>query len=678
MNRALILTLLAILVVVVAVPLEILAQTSDSQVPRRIRKRSPIESKIFRSDWWDYYNRAIRKFDAGDLQGAEADFRAAVRIKGDENGRARTYGVRFQEYFPYAELGAVLFEQGKFYEAVPELMLSMKNLDCEQTRFYLHEARRQVAMKSPIDKRIPIVSLIQPQSGMATRQNRIWIQGVAEDDLFVDNVYVGDRRLVVGRANSQLEFATEVPLAEGMNQIPVTVYDLLGQHQTVQLQVEVDRQGPVFSIQTLDQLAGDRIRVTGTAYDRHLVSAVSVSGSALPTSGQQIEQIQLEIPMAPGGAYPQLRLADGFENETVTTLDPRIRTGSADGLRTEVRFAAASQPGLAGLPGGEGPRIDVLDLSPWDTLYQKEAYIDCKVSDASGVADIRIAGRSIDLPQLPDLKSITFGQAAGPLEEGTNVIQIRARNVNQVESIQDFPIVCRDPSIQSKERLSVTVPAFDLVEEEGSQVDRNMADQLREALLSELNARKRFSLIPTSDELAEALLQRRVAASPVADTRFQASHRTLTAADLILDGIILVRLKTVHAAIRSVNVVTGQIDEYIEVQVTTQTPDAVRVMAHDLAVKLVQKYPVAEGEVIQITPSVWCTLSSADRIRTGMQAVLYRTMLLPPKNGRPRKGPPTFLGPSLISTVMDDYSELEIDTQKLTASPEVGDFLFVR
>ena len=271
------------------------------RVPRRQRRTSSIESGIFRGDWWDYYNRAIRKYDSGDLSGAEADLRQALTFRPEEEARARTYGVRFQEYFPKAELGAILYETGRYTEAIGFLSDSMQTSPFEQSKFYLHEARRQVALQSGTDSGVPMIQLLEPLPETVTNRSTIRVRGTATDDIYIDSITVGAESLLIERAASTVQFEAEVPIPERINNVLVTVTDLVGRTASVTPVVVTDREGPVFSVSEVQIRDGGRKGyLKGSAYDPNSVREVTVDGRIVGGAGTASEGIDVEFPISQG------------------------------------------------------------------------------------------------------------------------------------------------------------------------------------------------------------------------------------------------------------------------------------------------------------------------------------------------------------------------------------------
>jgi hypothetical protein len=62
-------------------------------------------SGAFRGRWWNYYERGVSLADKHLWNDAETDLREALRQRGQDQRRARTYGMHFLDYFPHRELG---------------------------------------------------------------------------------------------------------------------------------------------------------------------------------------------------------------------------------------------------------------------------------------------------------------------------------------------------------------------------------------------------------------------------------------------------------------------------------------------------------------------------------------------------------------------------------------------
>ncbi len=90
---------------------------------------------VVADSWYEHYARAEKALTAGSWAEAVRELNEAIARKGDSGSRARTYGMRFMDYFPYLKLGRAYFELGQLDAALQA---------CE-TEEQLGEVRRSVA-----------------------------------------------------------------------------------------------------------------------------------------------------------------------------------------------------------------------------------------------------------------------------------------------------------------------------------------------------------------------------------------------------------------------------------------------------------------------------------------------------------------------------------------------------
>ncbi|MCA9424997.1 MAG: hypothetical protein KC994_07980 [Candidatus Omnitrophica bacterium] len=668
---------LPVLVLLLALIAEVApSQSFDREVPRRVRRSSNIESKIFRGNWWDYYNRGIRKFDEGDLVGAEADFREAIKYKSEGGPRARTYGVRFQEYFPYAELGAVLFEQGKYTEAIPILQKSLRTTQLEQSRFYLHEARKQAALSSPIDQYSPTLELLEPIRGIITNRDSILVRGLANDDLYVDSIVVQGQDLIIDCAQDRIDFETEVPLPRNTNEITVTVTDLVGRTASQSVIVQVDREGPVFSLRELKvSPTGTAASLTGTAFDPNGVQSIRVGQSDLAIQKGTSQTIDLKVDLEPGQSAIQVELADGFGNTTRALLDLTQKSGSAKPFGA-IRVAALGfDPRWLVGAGASAPRIEFLGVTSPQKVYIEDPYIDGRVYDPNGVEEISFNGERLPIPKGTDLY---FGCVAGPLESGTHTIEVTARNSAGYSSTNSLTLLVKLlTELQSSQQLALALPDFEVIGEGGSEA---VSANMKTNLVGVISERNRFTLVE-SDRLSEVFVEQRIGFSEASQTRYQPGvHRRLITADLVLDGELIVRRNSLQLAIYIVDVKTGSIEGIVDVMGAGRTETILRDMAIGISRKLEQRYPEIYGEVIAVKPRVLTNLSTGDDVHRNMEAIAFK------------KGEEVFYGDRsygtdyypldgrlFFSRVLSNYSEVQpLPENPVTEPIEVGDRVRVR
>lgn len=412
------------------------AQSVRSDFPRRERRPSPIASTIFLGDWYDHYNRAIRRLNSGDRKGAEADLRVAIRLHPEDDPRARTYGVRFQECYANLELGIILYETGRYSEALSRLKASLAVAPLDETRFFIHETQRQIVLETGSDSALPQLTITEPVSGMVTNKTSIVVRGKASDDYYVDTVSVNNEAVDIPPARPGVEFEWETQLSDGVNRIETTATDLAGRSQSVEIEVLVDRQGPVFSLKKAELLSGgNRARLVGDVYDRHEVGSVAINGRPLATGNRQLVSVDMEVPLPAESKSIRILAVDGFANRTVADIDPRVKVGAAPAKKGRIQVAAIGfDPRWLVSAVDPGPRIDLLDLRSGQRVFLDRLYIDGRVSDADGVDSVRFNGSLVDI--IPRGTELYFGHVAGPLENGTNTVEIKAADIEKQETTQ--------------------------------------------------------------------------------------------------------------------------------------------------------------------------------------------------------------------------------------------------
>ena len=652
------------------------AQQKRTDAPRRERRPSPIASNIFLGDWYDYYNRAIRRINSGDFAGAKSDLSEAIKLRPDDDPNARTYGVRFQEYYPNLELGILLYEEGKYAEALGRLTASQKAAPLEETRFFLHETQRQVALAKGSDREMPRLVLTEPLPGLMTNQNSVKVRGKAGDDIYVDEVLVNHESVLIPKARSGVEFEWEVSLKEGLNRIPVAVRDLVGRSQELVAEVTVDRQGPVFSLRKLEMVGGDdRAHLVGTVYDPHEIGEIRLNAQTFATQRQVRVEIDTEVDLSPERKNVHLLLADGFGNQTVAELDPRIKVGDAGKKLETIRVAALGfdPRWLTSLPA-QGPGIDLFDLKSGQKVFLEEIYIDARVTDDDGIEGVWFQEDPVALPH-PGDKDVIFSHLAGPMTEGTHTFQIKAQDTLKDLSHTDLSLLCSLPKTpRGPERLTVTVPPFDCLVE-GS--DSDFPALLRSSIRDQLQERGRFQ-VTESEELVAVFVERKLGTSESVDSRYRVADRALVAADLVIDAQIIERENTVSLIAGIVRVQDGVFEGSIEVHNPDKSTKARYSLAREFVLRLESKYPVARGEIFTLSPRILSTLSAAERVRPNTQVIAYRKgeeVILP--SGKSVGADFFDIGKMLVTRVLDEYSEVQPEGD-LVGEPVVGDVLVVR
>lgn len=594
------------------------SQLTPGELPVRERKRSPIESGIFRGDWWDLYNRAIRRMNQGDLAGAETDLREAIKYQPEGGLRVRTYGVRFQEYLPHLELGMILFTNGRYDEAIQSLRRSLQTVQLEETQFFLHEAHRQRALKMGSDQSPPEIFITQPPPGMVTNQTSVTIRGTALDDIFVDSLMIDNQPVLIPKAQDQFDFSRELSLDREINRIPIVVTDLVGRSTVHEIVVEVDRQGPILNLHKMDTASGSgKVRLVGTFYDKYGVAGVTVNGEPLTISPSPSVSIDQTIAVGENEGPIQIVSLDEFGNSTVSDVDPKTKVGEGPPVESQVRVAGLGlNPGWFQSAPAKGPKIDMRGLHNQQKVYIEELYVDGQVTDSTDIQNIEFNGAPLDIQPGTHL---FFSYLVGPLEVGSNTLEVKATNRSREVSTKRVRIECELPTQLRPERwLSVVIPEF---ETEDESIDNDALFFLREMIKNEILNRQRFDLVD-DDATYAVLRENELRASGLVDTRYSL-RPDLISADLVLDGMVKQIGETISLYVSVVSTSSKLVLARLETHAPDKTQVSLQEMARGLVLKLEVKFPRMEGQVVRTEPRVLAEMSIPEREKRGLPAVAF-------------------------------------------------------
>jgi hypothetical protein len=187
-----------------------------------------VTSAPFRGRWWHYYERGLSWADGGFLDEAEGDFRQCLDLRWTDSRRARTYGMRFSQYFAHRELGAVLLRSGRLDEAEREFLLSLKQERSAKAEWLLDQIRaRRAAAAPPADP--PELSLDGPDGAVV--RGRLWYRyraqgavGLSRLRVLVDGMACWDDNL----SASHCEGMIRLDLPAGEHRLRFTLADAMG------------------------------------------------------------------------------------------------------------------------------------------------------------------------------------------------------------------------------------------------------------------------------------------------------------------------------------------------------------------------------------------------------------------------------------------------------------------
>jgi len=152
----------------------------------------------FRHRWWNYYNRAMCFAEKGCWEQAIEDFEKAIEQRGkDEKDQwdARTYGMRFMDYFPRREMGIAYYYLAKekqeteegYKTAVEKLEDSLSHTPTAKAIYYLEKVYKDwVALGGEQKPLVPEIN-VQP---FWTKDEPVVLSGTVEDKKYIRKIGV--------------------------------------------------------------------------------------------------------------------------------------------------------------------------------------------------------------------------------------------------------------------------------------------------------------------------------------------------------------------------------------------------------------------------------------------------------------------------------------------------------
>lgn len=206
----------------------------------------------FRHRWWNYYERGLSYKEGEFYPEAIADFGFAIAQREEDQRMARTYGMHFIDYSPHRELGIAYFETGNLEKANAELERSLSHWSTAKTRFYLDRVRRALILQKGVEVPPPIIELEEKSDEIWSREDPLVLTGVVRDDNYVADVRVRGVKLFQEGSEKQLKFQERLHLVQGDHTIDITAINLAGSSATKKINIHVDRQGPLITLEKID------------------------------------------------------------------------------------------------------------------------------------------------------------------------------------------------------------------------------------------------------------------------------------------------------------------------------------------------------------------------------------------------------------------------------------------
>ncbi len=295
-------------------------------------KRGPIEKDgklygvthgLFRSKWWNYYERGVSFLDGEFWHEAEADFREALKMWNKDKRRIRTYGRHLTDYFPHRELGVVLFHQKQYPEAIEELKASLSTEKSARAEYYLDRARKIWIEQENLDTGPPIVFIESPGQGLVSNRFSVTVTGMATDDTFVKEIQINNKIVRIDLAGPQIPFHMELPVKAGENAVHIEVRDLTGKTTRTVRKLICDRAGPTLNIDELIPVhSKEGYVIRGYAHDDSGIREIRVNGRNILKNPAREVMLNHPVILSYGQKKALVVAEDQAGNQTRAQISP--------------------------------------------------------------------------------------------------------------------------------------------------------------------------------------------------------------------------------------------------------------------------------------------------------------------------------------------------------------------
>lgn len=652
---------------------------------------------LFRTRWWNYYERGVSFLDGKFYEEAIRDLRSAIELRAEDQRRARTYGLHFVDYFPHRELGIALLATGKVPTAIQELEASLQQEASAKAKHYLNEARKELLARTGNDREAPRVAITSVKDGATTNQFVIDVRGEVTDDTWVKWVRINGRKQFIELAEPRKEFTRKVALKPGANRIEVAAGDLLDKQGEQTITVILDREGPLFSLRSPEDLAvveEPRVRFAGRFSDATGVAEVKINGTSVRiTPGSHVDVDEV-LNLKPGPNVLTFEARDRPGNVTTGQLsvsyERRAEGGrwkkaqapiaplpwsSAAGSgrpRMELRLAglevlsdaarpvlslARSTPAvpllpIADAPDTQPPSISIKGLKNTENaveVYADALFIDGKVKDPGGVASLRINEETVGDAQG---KTIFFNHLV-QLKEGENGLTIVAADAAGNEARRTLKVTRKVPSVQKVgSRFTLAILPFQVKGEP------DVAQTVPELFQQKLLEQERFNLVARESEAFEAALRElKLSQTSLVDKSAAVKVGRIVQAEGIVNGSVREKQDSLEVFVQLIDTETTKILAIHDVFGTEKSLDNLEFLMAGLAFKLRQSFPLLEGLVVKVdNDEVMLDLGAEHRARPEMRFILYRegAGIKHPLTGKLMAGEPQELGVIRVTKVLKD------------------------
>lgn len=559
---------------------------------------------LYHHNWWNYYQRGVRRLKEGKTEDAKQDFEISLGIRRGakfgydrEMWRARTYGLHFLEgYFPNRELGICHFLLGETADAMKYLEESLEQEPSGRAKHYLNLARQRDLAGKRIAR--PTIGFDAACRRTWTRERQRCVSGSAAGEGFVRQVTINGQRQFIELAEKQMPFEHTVPLRPGSNLVSVAATDLAGRETVSRLVWIADWRPPELTIRRIDRQADGWV-VEGVCRDNHGLATVMVDGETRYTRKPRTvsRQVPVRIEFA-RDELPVFEAEDVAGNRVRTVIAPESRDERAQG-RSWPRLAMNSPAGTGILAAaGQGPdtthpAVELDDDRTVIKVFDEEFFLDGRASDAGGLADISVNGQSILEKEDRGAIRAYFARRV-PLAPGTNRLAISVSDMSGNHSMRRLTVVRREPEYMNETfRLAMVVPPLPAE-------PADLRERIRLGIQDELLRQPpRFHVLERAEGWDHILRELKLSVSDLSDTRAALRVGKVLATDMLLLGALLADGKGLTVYARLLDAESS--DVLFDTDVYSEKDADLPYQLAGLVMKVEQRFPLMSADILRVS-----------------------------------------------------------------------------
>jgi len=563
----------------------------------------------FRGKWWNYYDRAADRAAGGDYGAASADLKKSLALRDRDQLMARTYGMHFIDYFPHRELGVILYLQGDLEKSLAELETSYGQQESAKAAFYLNQVRKGLFQRQGKAFSEPEIIIDSPAPGVSLAGISVKVSGRIRSKGLVAKATINSRAIAIELAREEQHFERELQLEEGDDSITVTAADLLGTAASKSVAINIDRDGPAFSLERISR-DGAAVRLSGAVEDRTGIAGIMVAGNKVAADRSRSQRFDVSVPYTPGSRV-EFKTIDTLGNENAAVIDLDRELASRNSHKP-ILLAAA---GAFTLFDRQPPNLLLRETADPATVFVDRYYVEGEAYDDGGIDRISVNGHQVTLAKG---KKVFFSKVV-KLSEGNNLINVETYDRAGNRSQTSFTVRRTVPAaMQVGSRMAVTLLPFD---GPAAGESARIGDSL---LTGAFVDQKRFRVIDR-EKLLHVLREQKLSREKLTDTDQSIKLGRLIAAEAVIASSVREDKRSLEVVTRIINTETGEVMDAKDVYTEDKSLASVREQMEGLAAKIAGSFPVAAGMVIsRDRKEVLTDLGTTARIRKNTGVIFYR------------------------------------------------------